>query len=212
MKTLALIVRRPDHTRDAFRAHYEEIHAPLAMSTIMEGTVRYVRHHVASEIAGSPVFDVVSAFWYRNAETAGALMARLDTDAGARVQADEATFMDRERNTFFAVTEHLVSGAEDRDAPLAAIALVKAPAEADEAAWLEDYEARQVSALLDATRAPAWCLQNRALGPGTAFDRVTQVHAAADGGLSEWAEALRSQGAGVVVVSVTEHETETPWS
>ena len=212
MKTLALIVRRPDHTRAAFREHYEDIHAPLAMETIMEGTVRYVRHHIAQEMYGSPAFDVVSAFWYRDAATAGELIGRLETEDGARVIADEHTFMDRERNTFFAVTERVVTGAEDRSAGLLLAALVKAPAGAEATDYVDAYEARSLPALLDATKAPAWCLQNRAMGPDPAFDLVSQVHAEADAGLADWAASLEAEGAQVVVVAVTEHETETPWS
>ena len=211
MKTLALIVRRPDHTRAAFREHYEDIHAPLAMETIMEGTVRYVRHHISEELYGAPSFDVVSAFRYRDAATAAELIGRLDTEAGARVIADEHTFMDRERNTFFPVAERVVTGAEDRGAGLLLAALVKAPPGADAADYVERYEARSIPALLDATKAPAWCLQNRAMGPDPAFDLVTQVHAGSDAGLAGWAAGLEAEGARVVVVAVTEHETETPW-
>ena len=215
MKTLALIVRRPDLTRDAFRTHYEDTHAPLAMETVMEGTTRYVRHHVAAEIHGSPFFDVLTAFQYRDAASAAKLMGRLQTEQGERIIADEHTFMDRDRNTFFAVEERPISGAEDRSAGLLLVALVKAPADEGRGAFVRRYEAEAIPALLDATKEPVWCLQNRALaggGPAPAFDAVTQVHAGGDAGLSDWAAGLEASGAVIVVLSVTEHETETPWS
>jgi hypothetical protein len=211
MKTVALIVRRPDHTRDAFRDHYEDIHAPLAMETVMEGTVEYVRNHIASEIHGAPFFDVVTAFRYRDVASAAKLMERLQDERGERIIADEHTFMDRDRNTFFPVEDRVVTGAADREAGLLLAALVKAP-EGMAADFLADYEARQLPALLDATKSPVWCLQNIALGEDPAFDLVTQVHAAGDAHLTAWAEGLEAAGAKVVIVGVTEHETDTPWS
>ena len=69
-----------------------------------------------------------------------------------------------------------------------------------------------VPTLLDAVASPVWCLQNRALGPDPAFAAVTQVHAASDAGLAAWASTVEADGATVVVVGVSEHETETPWN
>jgi hypothetical protein len=121
--------------------------------------------------------------------------------------------MDKPANTFFAVTEHAVHGAEDRAAGLAAVALVRRPPGQDAAHFVEIYEKDSVPALLDAARAPAWCLQNRALrfGPDEpAFDVVTQIHAAGDAGLAKWAQVLAATGARVVLVTVSEHESALP--
>jgi hypothetical protein len=214
MKTLALIARRPDLSRAEFRDHYEEVHAPLAVRTLLEGTTRYVRHHLRDPLFGSPAFDVVTAFWYRDAAAAGEIMRRTETPAGEAIRRDELTFMDKPANTFFAVTERVVRGAEDCHAALAAIALVRRPAGDDAARFVESYEKEQVPRLLDATRAPAWCLENRALRFGAAdpaFDAVTQLHAAADVGLAQWAKELAATGASVVLVTVTEHESALPW-
>src|SRR5258706_11806269 len=123
MKTLALIVRRPDLTRDEFRDHYEDVHAPLAVRTLLEGTTRYVRNHLREELFGRPTFDVVSAFWYRDAAAAVGVMRRTETPAGDAIRRDELTFMDKPANTFFAVTERPVLGEERAEAALAAIAL-----------------------------------------------------------------------------------------
>jgi hypothetical protein len=214
VKTLALIARRPDLERAEFRDHYEQVHAPLAVRTLLEGTTRYVRHHLRDALFGEPAFDVVTGFWYRDAAAAAEIMRRTGTPAGDAIRRDELTFMDKPANTFFAVTERVVCGAEDRNAPLAAIALVRGPAAQDPARFAEAYEKREVPRLLDATRAPAWCLHNRALrfaGQPPAFDAVTQLHAGADAGLALWAKELAATGAGVVVVSVTEHESALPW-
>lgn len=215
MKTVAMIVRRPDHTRDEFRAHYEDIHAPLAMETVMEGTTRYIRNHITSEIHGAPAFDVVSSFWYRDVATVVGLTKRLEGEEGERIIADEHTFMDRDKNAFFAVTEQPVMGAEDRGAGLSAIALVRAPEGEAKTAFAEAYDQADVPNLLDAVDAPVWCLQNRAVygGPvAPGFDLLTEVHARGDAGLAGWAAGLEARGASVLVIGVVEHETETPWS
>lgn len=211
MKTLALIARRPDIDRAEFRDHYEEIHAPLAVRTLLEGTKRYVRHHLREELVGRAAFDVVTGFWYRDAAAAVAIMRRTETPAGEAIRRDELTFMDKPANTFFAVTERVVHGGEDRNAGLAAVALVRRPSGAELAPFVEAYERDSVPALLDAVRAPAWCLQNRALPFGAdepAFDVVTQVHAAGDAGLASWAQGIVATGASVVLATVSEHESD----
>ena len=210
MKTLALIRRRADLGRDAFRAHYEDVHAPLAIATLLDGTRRYVRHHLREDLFGEPRFDVVTAFWYPDAAAALAVRRRLDGPAGEGIARDEASFMDRAANTFFAVSERPVLGAERRDAGLCALALVRRPPGRSAAAFAADYERRELPRLLDALRAPVWCLHNTALRFGAddpAFDVVTQLHAAADAGLADWADELAASGARVVVAAVSEHES-----
>ena len=110
MKTLALIVRRADHSREAFRKHYEEIHSPLAMQTVMQGTSRYVKYHLREEIHGAAAFDVISAFVYRDPTAAAALFARVQGPEGERIRADEQTFMDTARNRSSSVTEEFERG------------------------------------------------------------------------------------------------------
>jgi hypothetical protein len=212
MKTLALIVRRPDHSREAFRKHYEEIHSPLAMRTIMEGTTRYVKHHLRDELYGVPEFDVVSAFEYRDGEAAAALFARSEGPEGARIRADELSFMDKPRNSFFVVTEEEIQGAPRRDLPLLCVALVRGPEGTARSDFLDRYARDSIPALLGAVEAPGWCLQNRATDLGDArFDCMTQIHAQADRDLAGWARGLEREGCHVIVASVYEDETETPW-
>ena len=214
MKTLALIARRKDIDRAEFRDHYEEIHAPLAVRTLLEGTKRYVRHHLREELFGRAEFDVVTGFWYRDAAAAIEIMRRTETPVGDAIRRDELTFMDKPANTFFAVNERIVHGGEDRSAGLAAVALVRRPSGQDLAHFVETYEKDAVPALLDAARSPAWCLQNRAQRFGSAepaFDVVTQIHAAAGAGLAKWAQAIAASGASVVLATVTEHESALPW-
>lgn len=112
IRTLALIKRRRDLDRDAFRNHYETVHAPLALP-LMEGLCRYVRYHVRDVIVGEPGFDVLSAFWYRDADATARLMERLASEEGRPIHEDEEKFMDRAANQFVPVSERpLVSGEE----------------------------------------------------------------------------------------------------
>jgi hypothetical protein len=213
MKTLALIARRRDISRDEFRDHYEQIHAPLAVRTLLEGTTRYVRNHLREELHGRAAFDVVTAFWYRDTAAAIEVMRRTETPVGEPVREDELTFMDKPANTFFAVTEHVALGEEDPRAALRAVALVRRPAGADAREFLVSYEKEQLPMLLDAARAPTWCLLNRAIRAGAsepAFDAVTQIHAAGDAGLARWASALAATGAAALVATVSEHESALP--
>ena len=214
MKTFALIARRKDLTRAAFREHYEEVHAPLAIDTLLEGTQRYVRSHLRDVVFGEPAFDVVTGFWYRDAVAALEIGKRLASPVGEAILADELTFMDKPANTFFAVTEHPVSGSEGAEAAWCGVVLVGAPEGVEAETFLADYESNEIPKLLDATRAPTWCLQNRAViaGPDApAYHAITQVHAAGEAGVAQWAAQLAGTGARVVAATVSEHESTLPW-
>jgi uncharacterized protein (TIGR02118 family) len=198
VKTLALIVRRPDLSRAAFRAHYEAVHAPLA-TPLLSGLLRYVRHHVLGEIHGAPPFDVVTSFVYRDAAAARAVMARVAGPEAEALRQDELTFMDKPRNTFFAVREEGERGARAAPADFQAVVLVKGgPA--------------RLSPPREAVRGLAWELCNESLPQFGAppFDRVWQLHAAADDGLAAWGARAAGQGAGVCIVRVSEDETPIP--
>ena len=142
IKTFALIVRRPDHTRKAFREHYEEIHAPTALP-LTHGLARYVRYHLEEELHGTPIFDVITAFWYPSAKEAAATIASIDSPEGEAVRADELTFMDKERNVILPVTPEQRRGGDEGDEPV--FVLVRAPRDGREA-WLADYDAKQALA------------------------------------------------------------------
>ena len=211
MKTLALIARRSDHDRAAFRKHYEEIHSPLAMATIMQGCIRYVRHHLRRELHGEAFFDVVTAFQYRDAAAAQALFARSQAPVGAAIRADEQTFMDTARNTFFVVEEEPVSGAEDRSKTLQAVALVRRADQISNEDFQREYLQRWLPALQDSLEGMGWCLNNRAQAGGgarPAYDCVTQLHADGEGSMAAWALELEGAGHQVLLAAVSEHETE----
>ena len=208
LKTLALIVRKPGTTRDAFRAHYEDAHAPLALPQ-MSGLLRYVRHHVREELHGTAGFDVATSFVYRDAAAVRGVIARLASPAGAAVLRDELTFMDKPRNCFFEVREQSELGARATPAALHCIAFVKRPAEQGAEAFAAEFAARGLPTLREAVRGLCWSLQHETLatfGEPT-WDAVVQLHADADAGLEKWAAGEERTGARAVAVSVSEHET-----
>lgn len=86
-KNVSAIVRRPDLTREQFRDHYEQSHAPLAERIFPFS--RYVRNHVLSP--GKCGFDVLSEFWFADP---AAIAAALEGPHGAAVRRDELQFMD----------------------------------------------------------------------------------------------------------------------
>ncbi len=150
---------------------------------------------------GVPPFDSLSSFTYRDAAAARAVMARVEGPEGAALRRDELTFMDKPRNSFFAVREEAESGARVAPAVLRALALVKrAPG------------ARALVPPREAVRGLTWELHNEALAQFGAppFDSVWQLHAAEDSGLAVWAERAAGEGARVCVVRVFEDETPIP--
>ena len=201
IQTFALIVRRPDHTRDAFREHYETIHAPMAMP-LMQGLARYVRYHVQDEIHGTPAFDVLTSFWYRSGEDAAATVANVNAQSGDAIRADELTFMDKERNEILvAFPEPKVDG-DEGDAPV--FVLVRAP-EAEREAWLAEYDEKRAPTL--------WEGASFAIQHGTApttpdpasWDRITQLATLPD--LAGWIAGVETAGGSVCVVRTRAHET-----
>ncbi len=213
MKNFALIPRRPDHTRTQFRDHYENVHAPLAMATVMEGVTRYIRNHIARELYGAADFDVVSGFWFRTAEAGRALYERFQGPQAERIVADEKRFMDRPSARIYAVEEDTILGAENPRADLLLMALLGAPEDEAHEDFVRDFERRALPALLDATRAPVWCLQNRVrttVEGAPIFDFITQVHADGDAGLADWAREEQKRAGRVLLLQVETCETEIP--
>jgi uncharacterized protein (TIGR02118 family) len=131
IRALALLARRGDITRDAFREHYETVHAPLALPHLT-GLQHYVRNHIALVLdPEEPGFDVLSQFGYADAEAIGSVAKMLATsEAGEAIRRDELSFMDTQKNVFFAVHRRARRVAETHDAVKVAL-LVEAPAISD---------------------------------------------------------------------------------
>jgi len=210
LKTLAMIVRRSDFDRDAFRRHYEEVHSPLALP-LLEGLVRYVKYHVVDELHGRAGFDVISAFWYASGEAAAATVRRVESADGEAIRRDELSFMDKQANRFVVVEERcLAEGAEGGEGTEHVFVLVKAQA-AEAVAALDDLDARLLGGPFGE---PAFALQHVALGESGAFDRVTQLRLEKPldrAALGDWAAAEEAGGSRVLVLRTRLYETPTPW-
>jgi hypothetical protein len=210
IRVLAFIKRRPDVSRDAFRAHYEGVHVPTALP-LLAGTAAYVRHHLREELHGVPEFDCMTAFDYPDPALLGAVLARVEGPGGAAVRADELSFMDTAANFFFAVEE---DSAWPGAAPAAAAELVvcvRRPASESESGFRERFAQEGVPALLGSVEGAHWSRPQwpRAGGGQPArFDAVVQLGATGPGELADWARAWEARGARVVAARVSAHATE----
>ena len=212
IKTISLIKRRPDISRDAFREHYETVHAPLALP-FMTGLSRYVRYHITDEIVGDVGFDVLSAFWYQDPESVAKLMETLQGEAGKPILEDELTFMDKPANRFFPVSERMLIPGEEGDAQI--WVLVRKPE------GLSRYDASQRLAdqsfpdLFARVEQVEFALLRDAFpvdGGPLPYNAVLQFRAGADSAASArveaWSIGMVDAGFEVVAVETKRHETD----
>ena len=90
MKSMCVLARRADFSREQFQAYYEDHHAPLGVQHFP--FARYVRNHLldAPEIG----FDTISEFWAEDISALGALM---EGPVGELLGEDERRFMDQSK-------------------------------------------------------------------------------------------------------------------
>lgn len=105
-KTIGFMPRRRDIGRAEFRAHYEEVHAPLGASLFPFR--RYCRNHLRDP-AAEPGFDCVSEFWIPSVRRIADLLAG---EMGETMRADERTFLDQPANRAAVAEEALRPAAE----------------------------------------------------------------------------------------------------
>jgi uncharacterized protein (TIGR02118 family) len=107
VKVIALIKRKPGLSREDFRRHYEEVHAPLILKH-SAGLKKYVRNHIIVP-AGTeePEFDCITELWYDSMEDYKASIAVWRTEAGQVIRDDEDSFLDRSKLAFFIVEENV---------------------------------------------------------------------------------------------------------
>jgi uncharacterized protein (TIGR02118 family) len=110
-KSIALLRRRADLSREAFIAYYEERHAPLIRS-LLPGIIDYRRNFTnfdtayVSEGAAPFDFDVVTELWFTDhAAYDAAMTIATRADIAQRIAEDEANFLDRTGTRMFLVDE-----------------------------------------------------------------------------------------------------------
>jgi len=111
-KSIALLRRRADLSREAFIDYYERQHAPLILS-LLPGIVEYRRNFALFDGAyvnpgAAPFdFDVITELRFADYDAAMAVATR--PDVAGRIAADEENFLDRSATRMFLVEER-VSG------------------------------------------------------------------------------------------------------
>ena len=92
MKTVGLMPRRPDISRIAFRDHYENRHAPLALGKFP--FEKYVRNHIVASHPDPIGFDCLSEFWVGDVTEIHRIMAG---PIGDIMREDELRFTDQRK-------------------------------------------------------------------------------------------------------------------
>jgi uncharacterized protein (TIGR02118 family) len=111
-KLLIFLKRRNGMSLDAFRDHYENVHASLSLKYSAGGLRRYVRRYVEAfpqpptRESGELPFDVVTELWFDDRaafENAAKFASR--GDLPAEILADEERLFDRSKSRYATVVE-----------------------------------------------------------------------------------------------------------
>jgi uncharacterized protein (TIGR02118 family) len=213
IRVLAFMRRLPDVSRDAFRAHYEEVHVPIALP-FLTGTTGYVRQHVREELFGRTDFDCMTRFDYPDPATVRAVFERTEGPQADAIRRDERTFMDKPAIVFFPVEEGPVWEQTTTGARTAQLLVcVRRPEAESPASFRARFLDESLPALRTAVVAPRSARTQLALpgaAPGGGFDVVTEIEAEGAGQIARWAQALEAAGASVIAARVSLHETPMP--
>jgi hypothetical protein len=113
-KTVMLLKRRPGMSMDDFIAYYEDHHTLIGKKYLAGFATHYVRRYVtpfANPVTGAEIespYDVITETWYPDQTAFAAAMAIVGQPGPmAEIAADEENFLDRPKNLFFTVHEHV---------------------------------------------------------------------------------------------------------
>ena len=105
IKLVMLVRRKKGVTSEAFRDHYENIHAPLAVSlfpTLRAYARNYLDTHLVGEAQG---FDAITELCFDDEAGYHACGAVAQSEQGKVLAADEETFIDRAATVAMLVRE-----------------------------------------------------------------------------------------------------------
>ena len=112
-KSIALLERKPELSREDFIAYYENNHVPLIRS-LLPGICGYRRNFIEPEgafvSAGAAArdFDVITELWFADRAAYDAAMTRhAQPQVAAAIAADEENFLDRAKTRMFVVDERI---------------------------------------------------------------------------------------------------------
>lgn len=89
-KVMFLLQKRPDMSREAFRRHWRDTHAPLAAQ--LPGIRRLVLNHPLRDAAqGTPAYDGIAEQWYASSD---AVRVALSSPELQTALADGPNFLD----------------------------------------------------------------------------------------------------------------------
>jgi len=103
LKFMVVLYRRPDLTREQFRHHLEQIHAPLAKA--LPGLRHYRQNHVSEDLTRTPpAWDAIIELYFADRDSMEDAWA---SPQGAASDADLPRFADLNR-TSWSVVEELI--------------------------------------------------------------------------------------------------------
>lgn len=115
-KTVMLLKRRPGLSMDEFMAYYENHHTQIGEKYLAGYASHYMRRYVtpfANPVTGEMTeapYDVITETWYPDEAAFAAAMAIVSQPGPmAEIAADEENFLDRPRNVFCTVQEHVTA-------------------------------------------------------------------------------------------------------
>jgi uncharacterized protein (TIGR02118 family) len=103
IKFIGVIVRRPDLSHDQAARHWREVHGPLALE--LPGLRQYIQNHTVVRPRRDPPILGFAEVWFDDDD---ARRAAFRSEAGRKVLADEANFIDHSRAYGVVVTEALM--------------------------------------------------------------------------------------------------------
>ncbi len=114
LKFVMICRRRAGWSRERFRRHLREVHAPLAI--VIPQLRRYVQNFAAPDAGdGEPPWDAMIEFWF---DDRAAFEAAWQSAQGQRAAADNPGCMDMARTSSAVVEEDVLRDPPRRPAPV----------------------------------------------------------------------------------------------